>query len=37
MTLSDALREGLALSGLFVVLLLWSVVGHALTGGPSAL
>jgi hypothetical protein len=32
MTLSEALREGAALSGLFAVLLLWSVVGHALTG-----
>ncbi len=30
MTLSDVLRESLALSGLFIVLVLWSVVGYAL-------
>lgn len=32
MTLSEVLREGLALSALFIVLALWSVLGHALIG-----
>gem|GEM_PF-2109749 len=33
MTLSDCLREGLALASLFLVLGLWAVLGHALVGG----
>ncbi len=32
MTMTDMLREGAALSGLFLVLVLWSVVGHAMIG-----
>jgi hypothetical protein len=31
-TMTDILREGLALATLFLVLILWSVVGHAMIG-----
>jgi hypothetical protein len=32
MTLSAMIREGLALTSLFLVLILWSIMGHAVVG-----
>ncbi|MBB4314758.1 hypothetical protein HNR56_002447 [Roseospira marina] len=32
MSLTAMIREGLALSALFVMLILWSILGHALIG-----
>jgi len=32
MTLTAMIREGLVLAALFVMLILWSIVGHAMVG-----